>query len=72
MTTDPLDTDDRLALLRELRGVVAAALRSTSSARDIAALSRRLIEVSAEIEAIEKADEPRSRFDDLIARLPAV
>jgi hypothetical protein len=46
---------DRLAALRDLRDLVARALVTTESARDVAALSRQMTDVLAQIEAVEKA-----------------
>ena len=49
------ESGDYLALLMALRAKVAAGLDSSTSARDIATLSRRLTELMAEIADLEKA-----------------
>lgn len=48
---------DRLNLLRALRDQIAADVTSGVPARDLAALSRRLMELSKEIEGLEGLDE---------------
>lgn len=62
---------DRLKTLETLRDVIAETIDGTNSARDIAALSRQMTEVLAEIDEIKKAegadqistiDEIRNRF----------
>lgn len=46
--------EDRLAVLIELRNLLANRLDKCDSDRDIAALSRQLVQVTAEIEEIRK------------------
>ena len=48
------ESGDYLGLLKALRAKVAAGLDSSTSARDIATLSRRLTELMAEIADLEK------------------
>lgn len=50
-------TGDRLDTLRALRELLAARLDACDSNRDIAALSRQLVQVTAEIDEIEKESE---------------
>lgn len=49
---------DRLHTLRVLRDRLAEQIDETTSSRDVAALSLRLVDVLAEIEEIEKASAP--------------
>lgn len=46
--------EDRLSVLTELRNLLAARLEECNSDRDIAALSRQLVQVTAEIDEIRK------------------
>lgn len=64
------DSGDRLATLRELRGVLARSIYGAESSRDVAALSRQLVDVTAEIAALEKAAEPvrGTALDEFTAR----
>jgi hypothetical protein len=68
---------DRVRALRSLRDVVARTIAGTDSARDVAALSRQLTDVLAQIEAAEKAEPEKkgSPLDELqnrrAARKPA-
>lgn len=60
---------DRLTTLRALRDVLAATITIASSGRDVAALSRQLTEVLAQIEALEKAPEVKGTpLDELEKR----
>jgi hypothetical protein len=66
---DVVADGDRLLALRELRDRVAAELDASKSARDVAALSQRLMDVLAQIEQIEQArSAPRSNARDEVAR----
>lgn len=49
-------TGDRRLALEALRDRVAATIDSTESGRDMAALSKRLIEIMAEIDALPDSD----------------
>ena len=51
--------DDRLAVLVELRNLLADRLEQCGSDRDIAALSRQLVQVTAEIDEIRKNTMPK-------------
>jgi hypothetical protein len=64
---------DRLETLRALRGVLALQIEATDSARDVAALSQRLMDVLAQIDACEKADPVRegTALDEVNARRAA-
>lgn len=52
--------EDRLAILIELRNLLADRLDNCGSDRDIAALSRQLVQVTAEIDELRKATEPKA------------
>lgn len=58
--TDEVSSNDSRRALVALRDKIAATIESTDSGRDIAALSKRLMEVMAQIDALpdpeEKAD----------------
>lgn len=66
---------DRLYTLRVLRDRLAVQIDETTSSRDVAALSLRLVDVLAEIEEIEKASAPAapagSGIDEVNARRAA-
>lgn len=47
--------DSPLALLRSLRDAIAAAIDDGVAPRDLASLSRRLMEIVREIDALERA-----------------
>jgi len=60
---------DRLASLRELRDKLAFEIDNTTSAREIASLSQRVMDVLAQIEQVEQArSAPRSNARDEVAR----
>lgn len=52
------ENGDRLATLKELRTVLAQTITSTSSARETSALALQLRLVLAEIDEIEKGQQP--------------
>lgn len=52
-----VQSNDRLATLEALRDSVAVAIDNCPSGRDIASLSKRLMEIMAEIDAISGPDE---------------
>lgn len=58
---------DRKATLIALRDSIAETIREKPSGRDLAALSRRLLEVMAEIDRVTETE--RSEFDDVLAEL---
>lgn len=59
---------DRLGTLRALRDRIAREIDTTQSARDVAALSRQLTDVLAQIEDLEKKEEqPHDPFALLFA-----
>ena len=63
----------RLDALRDLRDLLAKTITATDSARDVAALSRQLTDVLAQIEQAE-ADKPEQKgtaLDELNARRAA-
>lgn len=49
---DAVSTNDRRKTLEALRGTLAETIDNTESGRDIAALSKRLMEVMAELDAL--------------------
>lgn len=58
---DAVKTNDRRQALVALRDKIAATIDATESGRDVAALSKRLMEVMAEIDSLpdpEKRDDP--------------
>ena len=57
---------EKLALLIAIRGKLAESLDRTESGRDIAALSKRLIQVADEIEEIERLTRPGTSKHDLL------
>ena len=71
------DTGSRLEALKALRSILADQLDICESARDVAALSRQMTDVLRQIEELENGTEggttkeEGSRFEELIARLPA-
>jgi hypothetical protein len=50
--TEAVRSGDRRSMLEALQNTIAETIDGTDSGRDIAALSKRLLEVSAELEAI--------------------
>ena len=54
------DSGDKLTLLKALRDKLAETLQESRSSRDIAALTKRLVDVAAEIEELEKLSKPRT------------
>lgn len=60
----------RLAALRALRDVIAETVAKTDSARDVASLSRQLMDVLGQIEAVEKTgpEERGTPLDELEKR----
>jgi len=66
---------DRLATLTALRDVLAEQIDNTESARDVAALSLRLMDVLRQVDELEKASAPAapkgSGIDEVNARRAA-
>ena len=67
--TEAAATGNRKATLIALRDVLARTIQNCDSGRDMAALSKRLIEVMNEIEAIEVNDEDEDEFNDVLDEL---
>lgn len=67
--TEAAATGNRKATLIALRDVLARTIQNCDSGRDMAALSKRLIEVMNEIEAIEVNDEDGDEFNDVLDEL---
>lgn len=66
-----VSSNDRRLALVALRDSLAAAIDNTDSGRDIAALSKRLMEVMAEIDALpdpDAAESPLSAQQKRVAR----
>ena len=61
-------SDDRLAQLMELRGVLAAAIDSCESMRDLAALSRQYRETIREIDELQNGEDGDDRASDIVKR----
>ncbi|UOQ57235.1 hypothetical protein MUN78_16520 [Leucobacter allii] len=55
--SDAVDYGSRLDELVQMRRVVARAIDTTASARDLAALTKRLTEISKEIDVLRREDE---------------
>jgi hypothetical protein len=62
-------TGDRRATLIALRDAIARTIQSCESGRDMAALSKRLIEVMDELDAISSSDDEPSAFDSVLDEL---
>lgn len=64
------ETGDYLRTLESLRGRVARQLDATDSARDVASLSQRMLDVTAAIEAAKKArpEQKGTPLDELAKR----
>lgn len=58
---------DRKATLIALRDSIAETIREKPSGRDLAALSRRLLEVMAELDRVDETEQ--SSFDDVLRDL---
>ncbi len=67
--TEAAASGNRKATLIALRDVLARTIQNCDSGRDMAALSKRLIEVMNEIEAIEVNDEDGDEFNDVLDEL---
>lgn len=62
-------TGDRRATLIALRDAIARTIQTCESGRDMAALSKRLIEVMDELDAISGSDDEPSAFDSVLDEL---
>lgn len=60
------ESGEKLALLVAVRDKLAVSLEHTESGRDIAALTKRLIQVVDEIEEIESRSRPGTSKHDLL------
>lgn len=56
--TDAVKTNDRRETLLALRDSIAKTIDGTESGRDIAALSKRLMEILAELDSLPDPDKP--------------
>lgn len=52
LLTDAVESGDKRAILLALQAITAETIENTTSGRDVAALSKRLIEISEKIEAL--------------------
>lgn len=59
---------DRLAQLKELRGILASAIEDCDSMRDLAALSRQYRETIREIDAIENGEDDDDEIAAIVLR----
>lgn len=62
-------TGDRRATLVALRDAIARTIQKCESGRDMAALSKRLIEVMDELDAIGDPDKELGEFDRVLDEL---
>ena len=62
-------TGDRRATLVALRDAIARTIQTCESGRDMAALSKRLIEVMDELDAIGDPDKELGEFDRVLDEL---
>jgi len=69
--TTAAKSGDRLKALMELRDILAARLENAAADRDIAALSRQFVQVTAEIEEIRAGERPVSSLMELRAKFKA-
>lgn len=60
------ESGEKLTLLLAIRDKLAESLANTESGRDIAALSKRLMQVANEIEEIERITKPGTSKHDLL------
>lgn len=60
---------DERAMLEALRDTIAETIESTGSGRDIAALSKRLIEVNADLRALPDPDAEVNPVDGMAAMI---
>ncbi len=61
--TEAVTNNDRREILIALRDKLAATIESTDSGRDIAALSKRLMEVTAELDSLPDPETASSPVD---------
>ena len=61
---DAAKSGDKRATLVALRDILAATIQNCDSGRDMASNSKRLMEVIAELEAIEKEQEEKRKRED--------
>lgn len=67
--TDAARSGDKRGTLMALRDLIAAQIESCESGRDMAALSKRLMEVMAELDALGDPDAERDEFDEVLDEL---
>lgn len=68
---EAVETNNRRETLTALRGKIAKALDGTESARDIAALSKRLLEVMQELDALPDPSARKSAFASALEKRAA-
>lgn len=66
--SDSCRSGDRVAALRDLRDLLAQTIVSSDSARDVAALSRQLVDVLAQIDAAQGPAQVGTALDELRQR----
>lgn len=62
---DAVKSGDRRQTLVALRDTLAETIESCESGRDMAALTRRLLEVVKELEALPDAEKKKTKFETL-------
>ena len=67
--TEAARTGDKRGTLMALRDLIAAQIESCESGRDMAALSKRLMEVMAELDSLGDPDAERDEFDEVLDEL---
>ena len=67
--TDAARSGDKRSTLMALRDLIAAQLEACESGRDMAALSKRLMEVMGELESLGDPDAERDEFDEVLDEL---
>lgn len=63
---DAVRSGDKKAVLVAMRDSVAATLEDTTSGRDVAALSKRLIEIVEQIEVIDATRDERDDYAEIL------
>ena len=66
---DAVESGDKRAILVALRDVTAKTIESTGSGRDVAALSKRLMEICDKLDTLPSPDEDANPIDDMAAMI---
>ncbi len=62
---DAVQRGDKREILEALRDVTASTIESTSSGRDVAALSKRLMEICEKLDALPNPDDEVNPVDEM-------